>query len=357
MLPYMIRLNPLGTCIFIIICLVIYFIYFSSFTINKPKLFQTISDQDSLFPDNINLKELLIASIKAAENGGHEVVKVRNSNDLNQRLKGKTKEGVDDVLTEGDLKSHWTMVQGLSTSFQGLKIISEEYNNNQIDNLEFEPIYISKKYLYDEEYSQLPNDIDLPIGELTVWIDPLDATKEYSENLTQYVTTMVCVARNGDPIIGVIHKPFTSETFWGWVNQGTSANININSQKQAKDLKDYKFIVSRSHAGDVEQTVKSAFGPNTQVISAAGSGYKTIQLINGHVDAYVHETIIKKWDICAPNAILNSIIGGKMTTLNGDLIKYNDIIIGHDVEINNGILATVNKNHNEILKILKPKSS
>lgn len=38
-------------------------------------------------------------------------------------------------------------------------------------------------------------------------------------------------------------------------------------------------------------------------------------------DAYLHITAIKKWDICAGNAIING-VGGSMVTKSGRLIDY-----------------------------------
>ena len=41
-------------------------------------------------------------------------------------------------------------------------------------------------------------------------------------------------------------------------------------------------------------------------------------------DAYVHVTKIKKWDICAGDAILRA-LGGKLTDLDGKEVDYRDV--------------------------------
>lgn len=66
-------------------------------------------------------------------------------------------------------------------------------------------------------------------------------------------------------------------------------------------------------------------------------GYKTLEVIEGRADAYVHTTRIKKWDICAGNAILSA-FHGKMTTLEGAFIDYSS---RREVVNNNGLLATL----------------
>jgi inositol monophosphatase 3 len=66
-------------------------------------------------------------------------------------------------------------------------------------------------------------------------------------------------------------------------------------------------------------------------------------------DAYIHVTLIKKWDLCAGNAILNA-LGGNMTDLKGTTIDYS----GQDVKVKNegGVLAALSR-HSEFLQKLK----
>ena len=65
---------------------------------------------------------------------------------------------------------------------------------------------------------------------------------------------MVCIAIRGEPIVGVIHKPFSDTTAWGWagpgfISQDVSNDIKehfgTSDYKQHQDLSKAKIIVSR----------------------------------------------------------------------------------------------------------------
>jgi len=86
----------------------------------------------------------------------------------------------------------------------------------------------------------------------------------------------------GIPVIGVIHRPFKSETFWAVKGHGHSSNLNKAAElvDLVRDSKDthlsspIRIIVSRSHAGNVQNYTKTVLGSNDKfnVISAAGAG-------------------------------------------------------------------------------------
>nr|CAD7463001.1 unnamed protein product [Timema tahoe] len=359
-----IRLNRIGVCI-IIGVFVLFLLYMSSNSSGgdaKVPVVKDVSDNNS-----INLRKLLIAAIQVAEKGGKEVVAVKKDNNLDEKTKGKTKEGVNDPVTKADYKSHCVMYYSLKHWFPTLKVISEEHSSEKdCSNLLFLDLDSNPNTVTSSSIS-LPDEM-IPPEDITVWIDPLDATKEYTgmkhnlgtgmaqvasfrlstipinhklllsfqttnvtENLLEYVTTMVCVAVKGKPIIGVVHKPFGVEpkTSWAWFAVAHTPNLKPINEA-------------------IKNISEQAFGKNVEVISAAGAGYKSLEVATGNVTAYIHTTAIKKWDVCAGNAIVES-LGGKMTTLTNEQLNYSDTNVVNE----KGLLATMAK-HDWYLNRLSP---
>lgn len=171
-----------------------------------------------------------------------------------------------------------------------------------------------------------------------------------TETLFQYVTTMVCVAVRGDPLIGIIHNPFTRSTVWAWKGEAVSESLrkiqsNNRNLNPAIPVKSPTFIVSRSHSGDVKEYIKNVYGTGSPIITAAGAGYKVLQVVFNNASAYVHLTNIKKWDICAGHAILSA-LGGEMTTLQNENISYMD---GKASLNEKGVLASL-RHHDYLAK-------
>lgn len=166
-----------------------------------------------------------------------------------------------------------------------------------------------------------------------------------TESLFQYVTTMVCVAIRGEPVIGIIHNPFTLKTVWAWKDVAVSESLRRIQDEPASRMaavKNPKIIVSRSHSGDVKKMINTVFGETTPITIAAGAGYKVLEVVFGNATNYIHLTEIKKWDLCAGHAILNA-LKGQMTTLRNKPILYErnpETFVNKD-----GVIASLN-NHN-----------
>ncbi|KAF4076330.1 hypothetical protein AMELA_G00213090 [Ameiurus melas] len=333
MAPMGIRLSPLGVAVFCLLGLGLLYHLYSGALSSRLAAFRQRK--------TVDLRDLLALSMEAAVQGGWEVKRIRMEDTLEEKSKGKTKEGASEKLTKGDLNSHRKMYYLIKNTYPHIQVNSEEHEDSDGEAT------VWMRNIPDEVLSKIPEGKVVPAESVTVWIDPLDATQEYTENLRKYVTTMVCVAVNGEPVVGVIHKPFTGFTAWALVGGG--ANV---APRDSYNVNAPKVIVSRSHAGKVKGFIQQAFGNNTEIIPAGGAGYKVLALLDASddeyekADMYVHVTFIKKWDICAGNAILKA-LGGDLTTLKGEEIDYSG-----SEKNPGGVLATVGMDHAAVVKKL-----
>lgn len=114
MSPMGIRLSPVGVAVFCLLGLgVIYHLYAG-----------VISSRIAAFRQRktVDLRDLLALSVEAAVQGGLEVKRVRENNVLEEKTKGKTKEGASEKLTLGDLYSHKKMYYLIKNTYPELTV-------------------------------------------------------------------------------------------------------------------------------------------------------------------------------------------------------------------------------------------
>ncbi|KAJ7415905.1 3'(2'),5'-bisphosphate nucleotidase 1 [Willisornis vidua] len=106
-------------------------------------------------------------------------------------------------------------------------------------------------------------------------------------------------------------------TIWGVLGIG-AFGFQLTEAPAGKHI----IVTTRSHSSTLVNECISALNPDT-VIRVGGAGNKIIQLIEGKASAYVFASPgCKKWDTCAPEAILHA-VGGKITDIRGNSFQYN----------------------------------
>nr|XP_046228519.1 3'(2'),5'-bisphosphate nucleotidase 1 isoform X2 [Scatophagus argus] len=281
---------------------------------------------------------LVASAHTVAEMAGAIVRKVLHTGELG--IVQKT--GANDLQTLADRLAQQSICASLSKRFPKITIIGEEelpaedISEDLIENGHSEEIL---RETCPPEYSGLKEE------ELVVWVDPLDGTKEYTEGLLDNVTVLIGIAHRGKAIAGVINQPFYNyqlgegaalgRTMWGMPGLGA---FGFQLQEVPGDRR--IITTTRSHSNKVVTDCVDAMEPH-EVIRVGGAGNKIIQLVEGRASAYVFASPgCKKWDTCAPEAILNA-VGGKLTDMHGNAYRY-DAAVKHMNSA--GVLATL-RNH------------
>uniref|UniRef100_A0A3Q2PY84 3'(2'),5'-bisphosphate nucleotidase 1 n=1 Tax=Fundulus heteroclitus TaxID=8078 RepID=A0A3Q2PY84_FUNHE len=284
------------------------------------------------------IMRLVASAYSVAEKAGAIVRKVLHSGELG--IVEKT--GANDLQTLADRLAQKSICASLSRRFPKITIIGEEdlpFEEVQEDMIEKGQAEEILQKTCPEEYRAIKEE------ELVVWVDPLDGTKEYTEGLLDNVTVLIGIAYGGRAIAGVINQPFYNyqlgaeaalgRTMWGMLGLGA---FGFQLQEVPADRR--IVTTTRSHSNKTVTDCVNAMEPH-EVIRVGGAGNKIIQLIEGKASAYVFASPgCKKWDTCAPEAILHA-VGGKLTDMFGNPYGYNA-----DVKHMNsaGVLATL-RNH------------
>jgi len=294
------------------------------------------------------LVRLVAASLAISKKSAKTVQSIFKNGDLKIEDKG----GLKNYQTIADRKIEQLLIGNLEKHFPGIAIVGEEGEAGKIEvdddwidypasllefNQKFSKNFENKSFLSD----------NLDLNEITIWLDPLDGTAEFIDGFLTHVTTLIGVAYKGKPVAGVINQPFyknassascsnsennLGRSIWGIVGVGA-----FGFERQA--VKPGRILTTtRSHMTETVKECIESMAP-TEVLRMGGSGNKVLQLIENNVHAYIFASPgTKKWDTCAPEAILLA-LDGKLTDVHGNLIEYHKTVKHPN---SGGVIAAVN---------------
>ncbi|XP_068081847.1 inositol polyphosphate 1-phosphatase isoform X2 [Anabrus simplex] len=175
----------------------------------------------------------------------------------------------------------------------------------------------------------VPVDLELPLDDLGIWIDPIDSTAEYISG-GQVPTTvrdihasgLSCVTvligvynrLTGEPVIGIVNQPFYSVHNARWCGRcvwGFSYNgVNHYSIPELPENPEVQKVIVLSSADSA--VLKNHFTTaGYTLVEAAGAGYKCLCVALGSADAYLlSKGTTFRWDTCGPHALLLALGGG-----------------------------------------------
>lgn len=262
---------------------------------------------------------LLASSVSVASRAGKIVRDVMSKGEL-----GIVEKGKDDYQTEADRSAQTCIISSLASQYPKINIIGEEGSPEHEGEIPSDWLITEG----DEEVLKLvcPGDLQgVKEEEVVVWVDPLDGTSEYTQGFLEHVTVLIGISVNETPVAGVIHQPYYKEgsgvgkklgrTIWGLQGAG------VGGFSLAPPPSSLIITTTRSHSNPVVEQALQVMNAS-QVLRVGGAGYKVLQLLEGKASVYVFASPgCKKWDTCAPEAVLAA-AGGSLTDVLGHRYKY-----------------------------------
>jgi len=294
---------------------------------------------------SLDIRELLSVACDVAERASqilHEVA------EQGKHLDFKEKTGPQDVVTIADGKAQELIIGTLARHFPLLRIVGEESVAPSVSAPAARTDLLAT-FLFP---ALLP--LQYPLEELTVYVDPLDGTKEYTEGQYNAVTILIGIAWKSRPLAGVVYQPWAGpqqrgNLVWGLVGYGVEG---LPKGLVHEPFERLRIVTTRSHRHPlVEEAVAKLNVPEERIVRVGGAGNKCAMVAAGLADCYLYPCPgTNKWDTCAPEALLRA-TGGVLTEPDGREIDYADtselrnlrgIVATGDVALHQTVLERLN---------------
>lgn len=217
--------------------------------------------------------EILQFAEDLARKAGELIVEARQKSTLTQEYKGKK-----ELVTSADIAADKLITEAILARYPQHRILSEETftDRSQLQDLE-QPIWI---------------------------VDPIDGTVNYAHGHNM-VAVSIAYAAHGEIRAGVVHAPFSDETFTAIKGQGSFLNGQPNDVSHLQDasvaLVATGFPYDKSKLAPILERVETILKSCQDIRRLGSAALDICWVASGRLDGYFES--LSPWDFAAARLI------------------------------------------------------
>mmetsp|Transcript_12767 Transcript_12767/g.26349 ORF Transcript_12767/g.26349 Transcript_12767/m.26349 type:complete len:273 (+) Transcript_12767:973-1791(+) len=145
----------------------------------------------------------------------------------------------------------------------------------------------------------------------TIFIDPIDGTREFSTGMGEQCTILVGIAdQSGRAVAGMIYRPIPhpAQFAFGCASEDCRRH---NLEGAGTELQPPKLATTN---GGISAWTTALLDAGMERYKNGGCGNKAMLLLEGRASAYIQDRGVSRWDSCGPEAVLDA-FGGLLTKL------------------------------------------
>ena len=245
------------------------------------------------------------------------------------------------ALTEADMVAQQAIINSLREAWgESLHIVGEEEDEEGGDTSSSAATATAttnndplRKDLLEDDIGETD---DLDADDVTIFVDPLDGTREFVEGRLENCQVLVGIAIGGEAVAGAVGIPFPTgqnlttpaTVVYGLDGLGTGtigASLTRGPWPLPHHIDGIKYPSPHYATGDspaesvasAMESLKQNFGGSNVVYGGAGN--RVLAAALGEVACSLGHKVGGPWDLCAPEALAKA-MGADMTDLFGERI-------------------------------------
>ncbi|MEN3930344.1 3'(2'),5'-bisphosphate nucleotidase CysQ [Microvirga sp. W0021] len=158
-----------------------------------------------------------------------------------------------------------------------------------------------------------------------VWVvDPIDGTRAFLSGHPDWCISVALLA-NGQPVLGNVFAPVHDKHYWAAEHQNAYCNDQIIHVSPHAALKESRISGPKFMVGEVSEVA----GQLISVPRIPSLALRIARVAEGEIDVGLVSDNSHDWDIAAADIILRE-AGGIMTSIKGEVIRYNNSDTTHE---------------------------